>query len=134
MKTFVVDCSVTAAWLLDEGAAGASGLLAGLAQGRALVPALWRIETANVMASAIRRKRLDEAGARRALALLLEAPIDVDEAVPASPVLFDLSRRHGLSAYDACYLELCMRRGLPLATLDRALRQAAVEAGCAVLQ
>ena len=133
MSPVVVDCSVSAAWLLDEHGASVSSVLDAIALRRALVPALWRIEIANVMRSAMRRGRIGEAHARRALGLLQQAPIDVDDALPSPAALFDLAQRHGLSAYDACYLELAMRRGLALATLDADLKRAAIAAGCVVL-
>lgn len=87
------------------------------------------------MLGAERRGRLSQAESSRFLALIRALPIEI-EAVSASRMLNDvvtLAREQGLSAYDAAYLDLAMRNGLPLATLDAALRQAAERCGVSLI-
>lgn len=130
---FVLDCSVTMAWMFRDEATIATGRLRdALGDDRALVPALWATETANALLAATRRRRVGTEEWPRLRMLLDALPIDVDSISTArawGPVL-DLAAAHDLSAYDATYLELAIRRGLPLATLDRDLRTAARAEGC----
>ena len=100
-----------------------------------VVPALWRLEVANVLHLAVRRRRLDAAGCDATLAdlALLDIRADVETDRHAWGETRNLAERHGLTLYDACYLELARRRALPLATLDRELRAAAQAAGVALL-
>lgn len=130
---FVLDCSVTMAWVFrDEATDGTDRLRDMLGENRALVPALWPTETANALLAATRRKRIEREEWPRLRMQLNALPIDVDPVSTArtwGPVL-DLAAVHDLTVYDATYLELAMRRGLPLATLDRALRTAARVEGC----
>ena len=130
---FVLDCSVTMAWMFRDEATDATDRWRDMLDGnRVLVPALWPTETANALLVATRRGRiaLDELPELR---MQLNAlPIDVDPISTArtwGPVL-DLAHEHRLTVYDATYLELAMRRQLPLATLDRALHNAARTEGC----
>lgn len=131
MKALVCDCSVSAAWCLDdETSAAADEVLALVAGAEILVPAIWSAEMANVFWTAERRGRIDAADADAALAALARLPIRVDPATTDSAhQLLILSRAHNLSACDAAYLELALRHGVPLATLDRQLAEAAVAAG-----
>jgi predicted nucleic acid-binding protein len=95
--------------------------------GRAHVPALWLWETANVLVQAERRGRISPAAIRTYLGLLEGLPISIDQPSTAS-IWHDtlaLARSHRLTSYDAAYLELSLRRGLPLATRDKALQAAA---------
>lgn len=131
---FVLDASVAACWLLDdEDDADANAALERLGQEDALVPQLWHIEIRNCLLVARRRRRLsgDDLGERlRALAGLpvrTDADFDPDSS-------FALADRHGLSLYDALYLNLAQRRGIPLATLDKTLRGAAIAAGVVLVQ
>ena len=131
---FVLDVSVAACWLLDdEDAADANAALERLGQEDALVPQLWHIEIRNCLLVARRRRRLsgDDLGERlRALAGLpvrTDADFDPDSS-------FALADRHGLSLYDALYLNLAQRRGIPLATLDKTLRGAAIAEGVVLVQ
>jgi predicted nucleic acid-binding protein len=129
---FVLDCSVTMAWCFDdEGTPYTSGVRDRLAETQAIVPALWPVEVANATMVGERRKRLDEARVARFLSLLSSLPIVVDDetASRAWADTMHLARAHGLSVYDATYLELAMRRGLPLACLDGKLRTAATAVG-----
>ena len=133
--SFVVDASVSAAWFLpDEATARTEAALQATATHNVWVPALWLLEVGNLLLSAQRRKRIT-ADKRRELAAVASAlHIRVDrEAVTISSV-DELASRHGLTAYDAAYLELALRRGLPLATQDAALAAAMVKAGVAAAE
>lgn len=127
---FVVDASVSAAWFLpDEATPATEAALQATASRELWVPALWLLEIGNLLLSAQRRKRIN-ADKRRELALAASAlRLRVDREPVAIPVLDELAARHGLSAYDAAYLELALRRGLPLATRDAALAAAMAKAG-----
>ncbi len=137
MSEFVLDCSAALAWVFgDEATAESERLLDDLTNGaRAWVPSLWHLELANVMLGAVRRKRIDQAGVEGFLTQLGAYDIRVDgETVPrAWTKTLDLAQQHGLSAYDAAYLELALRRGLPLASTDSALVAAARAAGVGLL-
>ncbi|MEP7300168.1 MAG: type II toxin-antitoxin system VapC family toxin [Caldimonas sp.] len=132
-RSFVVDVSISAAWFLpDEATPASEAALQATATHEVWVPAIWLLEVGNLLLSAQRRKRIT-AGKRRELAMAASAlRIKVDrEAVPIT-ALDDLAAAHALSAYDAAYLELALRRGLPLATKDKALSGAMAKAGVAV--
>lgn len=137
MNSFVLDCSVAVAWLLeDERIPEADRLLDRLERGgKAVVPGLWRLELGNVLASAERRRRISAQGVARCLGLLARLPIvtDLETEDRALRETLGLARRERLTTYDAAYLEVAIRRGLPLATLDRALACAACRAGVEVL-
>ena len=127
---FVVDASVSAAWLLpDEATAATEAALLATATHDAWVLALWLLEVGNLLLNAQRRKRI---GADKRIALVAAAAalrLKVDRE-PVSLVTLDaLAARHGLTAYDAADLELALRRGLPLATLDADLLAAIPSAG-----
>lgn len=129
---FVLDCSVTMAWCFDDEATPyTNGVRDSLADTRAVVPTLWPVEVANVAIVGERRKRLDEARSARFLALLSGLPIEVDgeTAARAWTDTMHLARAHNLSVYDATYLELAIRLGLPLACLDGKLKTAAQAVG-----
>lgn len=136
MSGFVLDCSVAVAWCIeDEAAAETDALLERAASEGALAPGLWPLELANVLLQAVRRRRLEVADAMARLELLRALPIRIDEATAerAWRETLALARSEGLTAYDAAYLELAMRAGLPLASRDRELRQAAGCNGVALL-
>ena len=125
---FVLDCSVTMAWCFDDEATPYSdGVRDSLAGMRAVVPSIWPLEAANATIVGERRKRLDEARSRRFFVLLAALPIRLDEETGnrAFGDIAHLARTYHLSAYDAAYLELAIRRGLPLACLDGKLKTAA---------
>jgi len=129
---FVLDCSMTMAWCFDDEATPyTDGVRDSLAQVRAAVPSLWPLEVANATLVGERRKRLDEARGRRFLVLLEKLPIVVDEetGTRAFSDVMHLARIHQISAYDGAYLELAIRRGLPMACLDGKLKTAAATAG-----
>jgi predicted nucleic acid-binding protein len=132
---FVLDCSISAAWCLkDESNVEADRCLRLLARGEAYVPAVWTVEMVNVLVMAERRRRITGEDATLALELLGSLPILVDTAAAeAMPGLRVTAVEHRLSAYDASYLEVALRRGLPFASLDRALRSAATASGIRLL-
>lgn len=133
--SFVVDASVSAAWFLpDEATARTEAALQATATHNVWVPALWLLEVGNLLLSAQRRKRIT-ADKRRELAAAASAlHIRVDREAVTISSLDELASRHGLTAYDAAYLELALRRGLPLATQDAALAAAMVKAGVAAAE
>ncbi len=135
--SFLVDNSVVMAWCFeDEVNAYTEAVLDRLQETEVVVPAIWPLEVANVLLMAERRRRLTEAQTARFIRLLEELPIRVEES-NISRVLSSvlaIGRAHGLSAYDAVYLELGARQGLPLATQDARLRTAATRAGVTILK
>ena len=136
MTAFVIDCSVAVTWCFEDQATAASdGLLDRLGDEPAAAPAIWPFELGNVLAMAERRGRIDAAQLAECVALLRELPVAIDEESPqrALDEVLALARAEGLTTYDASYLELAMRLGVPLATQDKALRQAAEKLGTPVL-
>lgn len=133
---FVVDASVTLAWCLaDESSELADRALARLEREEAVAPAVWPLEVANGLRTAERRGRLELADLTRVRGMLGSLPVQV-EAVQLETALgeiTDLARQLDLTAYDAAYLSLAARRGLPLATVDDRLRQACVRAGVEIV-
>jgi predicted nucleic acid-binding protein len=132
MADFVVDNSIVMAWCFaDEESAYADSVLAELENMTAAVPAVWPLEVGNVLMVAERRKRLGKADSIRFLELLYELPIEFMQETPRRMTgeIIALAREQNLSTYDASYLDLAMRKGLPLATLDKALKQAAKKCG-----
>jgi len=136
VKEFVLDSSATLPWIFASEATPATRTLQDvLAQdGKAWVPALWHLEVANVLLGARRKRHLDQAGAAKFLSTLALYDIEVDHATmtAAWSSTLALAESHGLTAYDAAYLELALRRGLPLASLDEPLRRAMQQAGGAL--
>ena len=129
MSGLVVDASVVVAWLFDdEEGARAERALEQLVEEGALVPQPWHLETRNSLLTAERRGRLSTEEVKERLGALKDLPIATDEE-PDLQAAFDLARAHGLSLYDALYLELAKREGAELATLDGALGRAAVAEG-----
>ena len=128
MSAFVLDCSITVAWLFDDEATPETdALLDRLKDGSALVPGLWHLEIANVLARAERHKRISAAQVAARVNLLGRLPIVTDPETQSRAFgeILALAGTQRLSTYDAAYLELAMRRGMALATLDKALVQAA---------
>ena len=129
---FVLDCSVTVAWFFeDEASSYAESVEDSLVAVAAVVPALWHLEVANAVLVGERRGRTTEAKAGVFLTLLTALPISSDDETQrrAWHETMNLARAHRLSLYDAAYLELAMRRGLPLATLDDKLKRTAAVIG-----
>ncbi len=132
MSGLVVDCSVAVAWCFeDEAAADTDAILERVRDEGALVPALWHLELGNVLVQAERRKRLAAAATTTRLELIADLPILTDDETSERALreVLALARAEGLTTYDAAYLELAMRKGLPLASKDRALVAAADRAG-----
>lgn len=131
---FIADSSVGVAWAVHSQASAATDeLLDRVAAGTPLVvPTLWPFELANSLLVLLRRKKLLAAERDRAIAALARLPLVVDDDGPRLALgrISELAAEHGLSVYDATYLELAVRRKLPLASRDEALRKAAQ--GCHV--
>jgi predicted nucleic acid-binding protein len=128
----VLDCSAALAWVLPtEATAATDELLARIAEAGAVAPGLWPLEIANVLMVSERRGRISLADRSRALAVLGELPIRIDDrtAAMAFGAISALAAGRDLTVYDACYLELSLRLGLPLASLDKRLCEAARVAG-----
>jgi len=132
VNSFVLDASATLAWCFeDETTAPALSMLERLREQEALVPPLWLLELANGLVVAERRGRITRAESTRFLGLVGELPIRIDQTstLDLASSVMELAREYELSAYDAAYLELALRLGRPLATLDERLRSAADRAG-----
>lgn len=135
--TFVLDASVTMSWLLADAkptdARYAASVLAAMRHPNThgAVPATWALEVSNVLARSESKALLTEAQSEAFLEMLASLPIqaDQDTFLHATSDTLHLARRYRLSSYDASYLELAMRAGLPLATLDSDLAKAARKAG-----
>lgn len=124
------------AWCFeDEATEFTDSLLEGLAQGSAKVPSIWPLEIANVLAISERRGRTNQAKITQFLRLLSSLPITVDAKTgeKAFTDVLTLARTHKLTSYDAAYLELALREGLALATLDEELKRVANKLGVTIL-
>lgn len=123
-ESFVVDNSVVMSWCFkDETNQYADAILDCLSDSTAFVPSIWPLEVVNVLLVAERKKRLSEADSVRFIALLSQLPIIVEHERPERMMkdLLALARSNNLSSYDASYLDLSMRKGIPIATLDTRL-------------
>jgi predicted nucleic acid-binding protein len=132
----VIDSSITLNWVLyDEHTPESDELFDLVSEWGAFVPSLWRPEIANALQVAVRRKRIDAAHRDRYIEKLQQLPIEVDSETDkqAWNATLQLSERHNITVYDAAYLELALRRSLPLATRDQRLAKAAREAGATIL-
>lgn len=136
MSRFVLDASVSAAWFLPDPNEDYAILIRRrlLAGHRALVPSLWSIEMANVLARAVRIGALssgDAESALRQLEILLISGSKIETDPVSTPVwsVYATARTYQITAYDGVYLELAQRESLPLATLDTGLRSTAKRAG-----
>lgn len=127
----VIDANIAIAWFRPDATEVADLALDALSEHGAVVPTLWRWEVQDVL------RRLDEAGrltlsVEAALAEMRQLPITVDDEFSG---LFGgetvLSKQHGLSVYDAAYLDVALRHRLPLATMDKKLAAAARVVGAA---
>ena len=134
--SFVVDSSIALTWCFeDEATEAADALLVRLTHDGAHAPSLWPLEVLNALVAAQRRGRISSKERHDRIALLHALPIilDTDTAGQSWAITSLLAERHGLTLYDAAYLELAQRRNLPLATLDADLRTAAHAIGLPVL-
>ena len=136
-KDFVADSSIGIAWVVLEQSTKTSGeLLQRLdSEAQFYVPTLWMFEVANAVLVLLRRKRIDSKQYDRVRRDLIQlCPIVDDECSRlALSHTSELAQKYSLSAYDATYLELSLRRGLPLASRDVALNRAAKAAGIETL-
>lgn len=131
-NAFVLDGSITMVWGFDDEAdAYAEAILDHMPDLQAHVPSLWPLEVANALLVGERRNRIKPADTARFLAILEAFPIAVDDQTVAHAWsdTMHLARAHNLSAYDASYLELAVRLGLPLAAQDGKLKAAAQAMG-----
>jgi predicted nucleic acid-binding protein len=126
--SFVIDNSVVMSWCFnDETNPYADNVLDSLSQTTALVPSIWPLEVVNVLLVSERKKRLDKADCLHFIDLLSQLPIIVEPGRSGRMMtdLLTLARKTSLSSYDAAYLDLALRKGFPLATLDARLLKAA---------
>ena len=133
---WVFDASVTLTWCFEDEKAGPTeALFDRLAVMPAVVPQVWPLEVGNTLTQAVRRGRIT--GKQRAdfIRTIASQLIDIDgeTATRAFDTILSLADQHRLTTYDAAYLELAVRRGIPLATLDADLRAAATAAGVPLL-
>ena len=135
---FVLDASVALLWLAPQtnpaGAEYATEALLALKGSQAVVPSLFALEIANVVAKLESKGVVTEAASQRYITVLGRLNISVDQATAGHALgdTLNLARRYKLSAYDAAYLELSLRTGMPLATLDAGLAKAAAIAGVSI--
>jgi len=129
MEHFVLDCSVTMAWCFhDEATSQTDDLLDAMTSARRVyAPVIWPLEVINVLLVAERRNRISRSDASRFLSLLWTLPITIDLDLSPSILkhIFDIGSDEQLSAYDAAYLEVAMRKGVALATLDARMKAVA---------
>jgi len=134
MAEFVLDNSVAMRWLLPSAKPSdqkyAEAVLKAFNEVDALIPSLWHLEAINVLLMAERRAEIDAGEVEGFISQLENLPLHVDRltAQQAFSRTISLARIYKLSSYDATYLELAIREGLPLATLDKDLRKAAKKA------
>lgn len=131
---FVLDVSMAGPWVLaDEPSEAAARVAQFLVEGQALVPPIWWYEVRNLLVVAERRGRLGPDASAAFLALLGGYSIEIELAIEHEETVH-LARQYRISVYDAAYLELALRKQIPLATLDRALASAARSSGVAILE
>jgi predicted nucleic acid-binding protein len=136
MTGFVLDCSIAVSWCFeDEASEVCDALLERVRDEGALVPSLWHLELGNVMIQAERRGRVMSADVTTRLELIGDLPIVTDGETPLRALheILALARAENLTTYDAAYLELAIRRGLPLATNDKRLRSAGKNTGVQII-
>lgn len=132
MKRFVLDASVTMSWCFEDRQTGFGEMvLAAIERGAApIAPSIWMYEVINVLATARKKKLMDQATAAtfwNKVNKLVMVAESAEKGIPHE--ILDLCEKYRLTAYDAAYLELALREGLPLATLDKDLKKAAQTAG-----
>jgi predicted nucleic acid-binding protein len=138
MIPFVLDASVALSIIFeDEFSSYSNDVAEIMSRSRAVVPIVWPLEIANAILTAVRRQRIPREDAPMLIGSMDRLPVDIDrgiapEFLTSSTLTVGLA--HRVSAYDASYLEVAMRRGLPLATQDERLIRAADAAGIEILQ
>jgi len=131
---FVLDNSVSCGWFVENQASEYTEAIARrLEEDHAVVPALWELEMTNVLRTACLKGLFGAQAAQQTLQRIVSLPIRVDRQPVRPGETLALALRFGLSSYDACYLELALRLQLPLATVDAALRDAALASGVGVV-
>ncbi|MEA5535524.1 type II toxin-antitoxin system VapC family toxin [Crocosphaera sp. XPORK-15E] len=128
MIEFVLDCSISISWcLVDEDDDYANSILALMPDATAFVPEIWSLEVVNTLLVAERRNRITIQQTEKAINLLESLSILIDSLTSSQAFqqILTLGRSQGLASYDAAYLELALRKGLPLATNDNRLIEAA---------
>ena len=129
----VVDCSITLPWFLeDERTKFTDQILNALHEVEYWVPSIWRLEMVNGLLMAERRKRIDKAWRIESVDQASRLKVRVDLVQPGMSAVANLADRHGLTAYDAAYLELAVRQKFGLITQDRDLVRAADAEGLPV--
>jgi predicted nucleic acid-binding protein len=137
LPQFVLDCSVTMTWCFeDEITPYAENIMDSLSITVAIVPVLWTIEVANILALAERKKRISHAKAHSFSAMLEKLPIRIEESISSAylETIYRLAKENHLTAYDAVYLDLALQYNLPIATLDQELKKAAGVHGIELFQ
>lgn len=131
-ELFVLDCSIVFSWYFaDESNSYADNVARSLKKRHAVVPGVWSLEVANTLVVGERKKRSTHAQASTFLLRLSHLPITIDDQTSqqAWRTTMDLARKCVLSSYDASYLELAVRKSIPIATLDQSLTAAADSLG-----
>lgn len=132
MNAFVLDASVCLTWFLTKPDSGPAWAKIGILDERVpVVPAIWRLEVANVIAMQVRSRGVPVETARALLAEILALPVAIIDEAP-TPTIMQVAIDRGLTSYDASYLDVALRSGWPLATLDQELVRAASEVGVAI--
>lgn len=138
MTPFVLDASVALSWFFDDEFSPYSDSIAEIMpRSQVVVPIVWPIEMANGFLTAFRRGRLPETKAPALIGAINRLRVDIDRGIASeflTQATLTVGLAHRVSAYDASYLELAMRRGLPLATQDERLLHAADNAGIDIVQ
>ena len=122
---FVLDSSVALAWILpDEHSDAVDQIADRLENDIAVVPAVWPLEVLNALLTASRRARIGAENMQRLLSHLASLPIEIEQTdlVQTLEAVSALALHHGITSYNAAYVEVAKRRGIPLATLDRELK------------
>jgi len=133
---FVIDSSVALAWcFVDEATPATRDLLSRMDTETAIVPGWWFLELTNALVMAERKRRISPADLAEYMALVESLRLEIDGAGAerAFTHVLHLCRTYQLTSYDAVYLDLAIRRNLPLATLDQPLRRAAKKVGVKLL-
>ena len=136
MSAVVIDSSIALTWCFeDEASSETDSLFERVRDDGAAVPGLWHLELSNVLLQAEKRGRINAGDVAMRLDLIAELPISVDQETTARAwrEILTMARTEGLTTYDATYLELAIRRGLPLLTKDNELAEAAHRLGVVVL-
>jgi len=131
----VVDCSIISSYLLpDENDNYANQILDLVQTGQEnlIVPAIFASEVNNVALMAYRRNRISQEFLRKYINLVSKIPCEIDNysaSLTAISIITEIAIKHNLTSYDATYLEVALRQGARLATLDKKLQSAAISEG-----